>query len=52
LGSASAKGDTAIYEKASDLCKQIIPETDLILLRHQHQAPASSTSVSTDAPKE
>ncbi len=43
LGSASTKGDSAIYEKASDVCKQIIPETDLISLRHQYQAPVSST---------
>ncbi len=54
LSSASSKGDSVIYEKASDLCKKIVSETELTSLRQKHQAPATTNAASeqTEAVKE
>jgi hypothetical protein len=44
LSSASTKGDSEMYEKASDLCKKLVSDTELTSLRQQHQAPTTSAA--------
>ncbi len=50
---ASAKGDSALYDKASELCEKFVPQTDLIMLRHQYAAPVvAAVEVSEEPVKE